>query len=57
MARGMELKTSTEAAASKAVATSRARNNNEPKYTHCQKLGHEKNQCFEMIGYPPNWLS
>jgi Reverse transcriptase (RNA-dependent DNA polymerase)/gag-polypeptide of LTR copia-type/Integrase core domain/GAG-pre-integrase domain/Retrotransposon gag protein len=22
---------------------------------HCHKLGHTKDRCFEIIGYPPNW--
>ena len=26
-----------------------------PRCSHCQKLGHEKHQCCEIIGYPPNW--
>lgn len=28
---------------------------NRPKCTHCNKLGHEKSQCFELVGYPSNW--
>ncbi|KAJ8441288.1 hypothetical protein Cgig2_013395 [Carnegiea gigantea] len=23
--------------------------------SHCQKLGHERSQCFELLGYPNNW--
>ncbi|KAJ8446036.1 hypothetical protein Cgig2_017538 [Carnegiea gigantea] len=26
-----------------------------PKCGHCQKLGHERHQCYELIGYPPGW--
>lgn len=28
---------------------------NRPRCSHCQNQGHEKHQCFELIGYPPNW--
>lgn len=23
-----------------------------PRYSHCQKIGHEADKCFEIIGYP-----
>lgn len=22
---------------------------------HCQKIGHDRSQCYEIIGYPPTW--
>ena len=25
--------------------------------SHCRKLGHEKENCYELVGYPPNWGS
>ena len=28
-----------------------------PRCTHCHKTGHEREQCFELVGYPPNWGS
>ncbi|KAJ1377981.1 Zinc finger, CCHC-type superfamily [Sesbania bispinosa] len=26
-----------------------------PKCEHCQKVGHTKDECYEIIGYPPDW--
>ncbi|KAJ1437402.1 Zinc finger, CCHC-type superfamily [Sesbania bispinosa] len=26
-----------------------------PKCDHCQKVGHTKDECYEIIGYPPDW--
>lgn len=46
-----------EAAAFKATTIDRPKQGNRPRCSHCQKLGHEKNQCFELVGYPPNWGS
>ena len=23
--------------------------------SHCQKLGHKKHQCYELVNYPSNW--
>lgn len=28
---------------------------NRPKCSHCKKLGHERHQCYELMGYPTNW--
>lgn len=44
-----------EAAALKVTISDKGRQGNKPRCTHCQKLGHEKHQCFELVGYPPNW--
>jgi len=51
---GMEMKNNTEAMAFKAAA-SKLRTDNRSKCTHCQKLGHEKKNRYELVGYPPNW--
>lgn len=42
-----------EGATFKASAT-RSRAGTRPRCTHCQKPGHDRNQCFEFIGYPGN---
>ncbi|KAJ1377688.1 Zinc finger, CCHC-type superfamily [Sesbania bispinosa] len=26
-----------------------------PKCSHCQKIGHTEDKCYEIIGYPPKW--
>ncbi|KAJ8435638.1 hypothetical protein Cgig2_012299 [Carnegiea gigantea] len=28
-----------------------------PTYRHCGKTGHDKQRCFEIIGYPASWVS
>ncbi|KAG8384023.1 hypothetical protein BUALT_Bualt04G0075000 [Buddleja alternifolia] len=28
---------------------------NRPKCDHCDRTGHTKDRCFELIGYPPDW--
>jgi len=55
MAKGMENQTTVEASAFKVVSMNQAKLPNRPRCTHCQKLGHERSQCYELIGYPPNW--
>ncbi|KAH9666221.1 protein kinase domain-containing protein [Citrus sinensis] len=30
-------------------------NGGKPSCEHCGKLGHTKQKCFELNGYPPNW--
>jgi len=42
-----------DGAAFKASVTNRQMVNR-PKCSHCQKTGHERHQCFKLIGYPPN---
>ena len=44
-----------EAAAFKPSATGRSKPQTRPKCSHCQKLGQERHQCYELIGYPPGW--
>jgi len=55
MAKGMENQTTMEASAFKVVSMNRAKLPNRLRCTHCQKLGHEQSQCYELIAYPPNW--
>ena len=43
-----------EGVAFKATQHNRA-SQNRPKCSHCQKLGHEQHQCYELNGYPVNW--
>jgi len=43
-----------EGAAFKATQHHRA-SQNRPKCSHCQKMGHERHQCYELNGYPANW--
>uniref|UniRef100_A0A7C9E1T6 Uncharacterized protein n=1 Tax=Opuntia streptacantha TaxID=393608 RepID=A0A7C9E1T6_OPUST len=65
MARELEGRDRVEGAALKAVVTTnwsnwghnQARSTNRPKCNHCQKLSHEKEQCFELVGYPLNWVN
>lgn len=54
LTRGVESKPIIEASAFRA-AGSQTKVTNRPRCTHCQKLGHERSQCFELVGYPPNW--
>lgn len=51
----METRAPMEASTFKVNASKPKPNGVRPKCSHCQKLGHEKHQCFELIGYPPNW--
>jgi len=44
-----------EGAAFKAAAAGRSRIPNKPRCSHCLEIRHEKDQYFEIIGYPPNW--
>jgi len=50
----MEMENNTEAMAFKAAA-SKLRTGNRSKGAHCQKLGREKKNRYELVGYPPNW--
>ena len=45
-----------EGAASKVASQNRS-SSNRPKCSHCQKLGHEQHQCYELVRYPPNWVN
>jgi len=55
ISRGIEHPAVVEVAAFKAATTGKSRPLIRPKCSHCQKLGHERHQCYELIGYPPNW--
>jgi len=55
LSHGAEARIAVEGAAFKATVAGRNRLGNRPRCSHCSKLGHEKNQCFEIVGYPPNW--
>ena len=57
LTRSMEVKTTIEGAAFKASTGGRPKAENRPRCAHCQKIGHDKSQCFELVGYPPNWQS
>jgi len=65
MARGLEERDLMEGTTLKAAGTtnrsnwghSQARNTNRPNCSHCKKLGHEKEQCFELVRYPSNWVN
>lgn len=60
LAKGMENKkmvAEPSASTFKASSMNRSRNPNRPRCTYCQKLGHERSQCFEIVRYPPNWQS
>uniref|UniRef100_A0A7C9A6N8 Uncharacterized protein n=1 Tax=Opuntia streptacantha TaxID=393608 RepID=A0A7C9A6N8_OPUST len=37
------------------VASQNRSSSNRPKCSHCQKLGHEQHQCYELVRYPPWW--
>jgi len=52
---GADAHSTIERAAFKAVAAGKMRQGSRPPSTHCQKLGHEKTQCFELVGYLVNW--
>ena len=56
---GVEEKSFMEATTFKATVLNQApklkQGGNWPKCSHCQKLGHEKHQYYELIGYPPDW--
>lgn len=54
LTRNMEIKTVVEGAVFKAVVADKSKPDSHPRCTHCQKIGHEQAQCFELIGYPPN---
>lgn len=63
MAKGMEGRDMGEGVGFKATASvnrngwgnNLPRNTGRTKCSHCHKLGHEREQCFELVGYPPNW--
>ena len=63
IARGMDNHDSLEGAVFKATVSTNRRNwrTNSPRNlgqtwcSHCHKLGHEKKQYYELVGYPPNW--
>lgn len=52
---GMEARVGVEVAAFKESPTTRSTVGPRPRCTHCQKLGHDRSQCFKLIGYPKNW--
>ena len=54
LAKGVENKMTVEASEFKA-STNKPSKPNWPRWTHCQKLGHDRSQCFEIVGYPQNW--
>ena len=39
------------------VFTTRTQQVEKPTCRHCGKYGHEEANCYEIIGYPPNWGS
>lgn len=51
----VEARTMVEGAAIKAMVTRKNRQACHPWCSNCHKIGHEKSQSFEIIGYPPNW--
>ena len=53
--KGMENKAVVEALAFRAAATNKSKQPSRPKCTHCQRVGHEWSQRFEIICYSPNW--
>ena len=55
MSRRIETKACTEASPFKISTATRGKQGGRPKCTYYQKLGHEKSQCNEFNGYPPNW--
>lgn len=63
VAKGMETRDLIEGAAFKVTAsTNRGNwsniplwNSGRPRCSHCNKPGHEKEQCYELLGYLANW--
>ena len=44
-----------EASAFRAMGMNKSIPPNSPKCTYYQKLGHERSQCYKLVGYPSNW--
>ena len=39
----------------KAIAVNRQRESQRSRCMHCQKIGHERSNCYELVGYSLNW--
>ena len=54
MMKGVENRVATEALAFQAAVTNKSKQLSRRRCTHFQGVGHERSQCFKIIGYPPN---